>query len=48
MIPDCLLVGMKGSQENTGFAGPPQQILNLVLGNGTSNVIIYPGKSNTL
>ncbi|XP_074961407.1 MHC class II transactivator isoform X2 [Phalacrocorax aristotelis] len=42
LIPECLPVGMKGSQENTGFADPPQQILNFVLGNGTSDVIIYP------
>ncbi|XP_053936914.1 MHC class II transactivator isoform X1 [Cuculus canorus] len=44
LIPECLLpLGMKGSQENTGFADPPQQILNFVTGNGTSDVIIYPG-----
>ncbi|XP_009475605.1 PREDICTED: MHC class II transactivator [Nipponia nippon] len=42
LIPECLPVGMKGSQENIGFADPPQQILNFVLGNGTSDVIIYP------
>ncbi|XP_009577637.1 PREDICTED: MHC class II transactivator-like, partial [Fulmarus glacialis] len=42
LIPECLPVGMKGRQENTGFADPPQQILNFVLGNGTSEVIIYP------
>ncbi|KAM9598451.1 MHC class II transactivator isoform 2-T5 [Morphnus guianensis] len=40
LIPECLPVGVKGNQENTGFADPPQQIL--VLGNGTSDVIIYP------
>ncbi|KAM6378866.1 MHC class II transactivator [Pluvialis apricaria] len=40
--PECLPVSMKRSQENTGFADPPQQILNFVLGNGTSDVIIYP------
>ncbi|XP_054068821.1 MHC class II transactivator isoform X2 [Rissa tridactyla] len=39
---ECLPAGVKGSQENTGFADPPQQILNFVLGNGTSDVIIYP------
>ncbi|XP_075021064.1 MHC class II transactivator isoform X5 [Calonectris borealis] len=43
LIPECLPVGVKGSQENTGFEDPPQQILNFVLGNGTSDVIIYPG-----
>ncbi|XP_075021058.1 MHC class II transactivator isoform X1 [Calonectris borealis] len=42
LIPECLPVGVKGSQENTGFEDPPQQILNFVLGNGTSDVIIYP------
>ncbi|KAK4813460.1 hypothetical protein QYF61_006251 [Mycteria americana] len=40
--PGCLPVCAKGSQENTGFADPPQQILNFVHGNGTSDVIIYP------
>ncbi|KAM6350612.1 MHC class II transactivator [Alca torda] len=39
---ECLPVGVKGSQESTGFADPPQQILNFILGNGTSDVIIYP------
>ncbi|XP_054698743.1 MHC class II transactivator [Grus americana] len=43
LIPECLPVDMKGSQDNTGFADPPQQILNFVLGNGISDVIIYPG-----
>ncbi|XP_010001585.1 PREDICTED: MHC class II transactivator [Chaetura pelagica] len=42
LSPECLPVGVKGSQENTGFADPPQQIFNLVLGNGYSDVIIYP------
>ncbi|KAM7091752.1 MHC class II transactivator [Ciconia maguari] len=42
LSPGCLPVGAKGSQENTGFADPPQQILNFVHGNGTSDVIIYP------
>ncbi|XP_075292907.1 MHC class II transactivator isoform X2 [Opisthocomus hoazin] len=42
LIPECLPVGVKGSQENTGLAEPPQQILNFVLGNGTSDVILYP------
>ncbi|XP_055662290.1 MHC class II transactivator isoform X3 [Falco peregrinus] len=42
LIPDCLPVGVKGSQENRGFADPPQQILNFLLGNGTSDVILYP------
>ncbi|KAM9012646.1 LOW QUALITY PROTEIN: MHC class II transactivator [Ara ararauna] len=43
LIPECLSVGMKGSQENAGFADPPQQILGFVLGNSTSDVLIYPG-----
>ncbi|XP_071616868.1 MHC class II transactivator isoform X1 [Heliangelus exortis] len=42
-IPECVPVSMKGNQENTGFAELPQQILNFILGNGTSDVIIYPG-----
>ncbi|KAM6320072.1 LOW QUALITY PROTEIN: MHC class II transactivator [Podargus strigoides] len=42
-IAECLPVGMKGSQENTDFADTPQQILNFVLGNDTSDVILYPG-----
>ncbi|XP_065539913.1 MHC class II transactivator [Lathamus discolor] len=43
LIPECLFVGMKGSQQNAGFADPPKQILGFVLGNGTSDVLIYPG-----
>ncbi|XP_009951389.1 PREDICTED: MHC class II transactivator [Leptosomus discolor] len=42
LIPECPPVSVKGSQEYTGFADPPQQIFNFVLGNGTSDVIIYP------
>ncbi|XP_054017319.1 MHC class II transactivator [Dryobates pubescens] len=45
LIPECLLVGM--NQENPGFADPPQQILNFVLGNGISDVIIYPVLTST-
>uniref|UniRef100_A0A663N2E6 MHC class II transactivator n=1 Tax=Athene cunicularia TaxID=194338 RepID=A0A663N2E6_ATHCN len=45
LIPECLPVSIIGNQENTGFADPPQQIFNFILGNGTSDVIIYPGKS---
>ncbi|XP_061232099.1 MHC class II transactivator isoform X2 [Neopsephotus bourkii] len=43
LIPECLSVGMKESQQNAGFADPPQQILGFVLVNGTSDVLIYPG-----
>ncbi|XP_049647340.1 MHC class II transactivator-like [Accipiter gentilis] len=46
LIPECLPVGVKGNQENTGFADPPQQIL--VLGNGTSDVIIYPVPTSSM
>lgn len=46
MIPECLPVSTEGSQEDTDFADPPQQILNFILESGTSDVIIYPGKSN--
>uniref|UniRef100_A0A8C0IYG9 NACHT domain-containing protein n=1 Tax=Chelonoidis abingdonii TaxID=106734 RepID=A0A8C0IYG9_CHEAB len=41
--PDCLLVGAKGIQMISGFAVLPQQIINLPIGNGASNIIIYPG-----
>ncbi|XP_062467785.1 MHC class II transactivator-like, partial [Pezoporus occidentalis] len=43
LIPECLSVGKKGSQQNAGFADPPKQILGFVLGNGTPDVLIYPG-----
>uniref|UniRef100_A0A8B9FUF3 MHC class II transactivator n=1 Tax=Amazona collaria TaxID=241587 RepID=A0A8B9FUF3_9PSIT len=43
LIPECLSVDTKGRQQNAGFADPPQQILGFVLGNGTSDVLIYPG-----
>nr|XP_009681796.1 PREDICTED: MHC class II transactivator isoform X2 [Struthio camelus australis] len=42
LIPEYLPVSVKGSQENTNFAAPPQQIINFLIENGTSNVIIYP------
>ncbi|XP_064886535.1 MHC class II transactivator isoform X2 [Columba livia] len=42
LIPECLPVSTEGSQEDTDFADPPQQILNFVLESGTSDVIIYP------
>ncbi|XP_074775124.1 MHC class II transactivator [Athene noctua] len=47
LIPECLPVSIIGNQENTGFADPPQQIFNFVLGNGTSDVIIYPVLSSS-
>ncbi|XP_027741663.1 MHC class II transactivator [Empidonax traillii] len=37
-----LPVSVKGSQDNPGFADPPQQLLNFVLENGISDFIIYP------
>ncbi|KAM4656955.1 MHC class II transactivator [Amazona ochrocephala] len=43
LIPECLSADTKASQQNAGFADPPQQILGFVLGNGTSDVLIYPG-----
>ncbi|XP_014750182.1 PREDICTED: MHC class II transactivator isoform X4 [Sturnus vulgaris] len=39
---ECLPVSVRGYQENPEFAEPPQQILNFVLENGTSDVIVYP------
>ncbi|KAM7039065.1 MHC class II transactivator isoform 1-T1 [Acridotheres tristis] len=39
---ECLPVSVRGYQENPDFADPPQQILNFVLENGTSDVIVYP------
>uniref|UniRef100_A0A8B9NY90 NACHT domain-containing protein n=1 Tax=Apteryx owenii TaxID=8824 RepID=A0A8B9NY90_APTOW len=42
LIPEYLPVSAKGSQQNTDFAAPPQQIINFLIENGTSNVIIYP------
>uniref|UniRef100_A0A8C3S558 NACHT domain-containing protein n=1 Tax=Chelydra serpentina TaxID=8475 RepID=A0A8C3S558_CHESE len=42
--PNCLLVGAKGIQVISGFAVLPQQIINLPVGNGASNIIIYPGE----
>uniref|UniRef100_A0A803VVB8 MHC class II transactivator n=1 Tax=Ficedula albicollis TaxID=59894 RepID=A0A803VVB8_FICAL len=39
---ECLPVSVKGNQENPGLGGPPQQILNFVLENGISDVIVYP------
>ncbi|XP_026714937.1 MHC class II transactivator [Athene cunicularia] len=47
LIPECLPVSIIGNQENTGFADPPQQIFNFILGNGTSDVIIYPVLSSS-
>uniref|UniRef100_A0A452J0B3 NACHT domain-containing protein n=2 Tax=Gopherus agassizii TaxID=38772 RepID=A0A452J0B3_9SAUR len=44
--PDCLLVGAKGIQVISGFAVLPQQIINLPVGNGASNIIIYPVSSS--
>ncbi|KAF4791971.1 class II major histocompatibility complex transactivator [Turdus rufiventris] len=42
LTSECLPVSVKGYQENPGLAGPPQQIFNFVLENGTSDVIVYP------
>lgn len=42
LTSECLPVSEKGYQENPGFAGPPEQIFNFVLENGTSEVIVYP------
>uniref|UniRef100_A0A8C3UZV6 NACHT domain-containing protein n=1 Tax=Catharus ustulatus TaxID=91951 RepID=A0A8C3UZV6_CATUS len=42
LTSECLPVSVKGYQENPGLAGPPQQIFNIVLENGTSDVIVYP------
>uniref|UniRef100_A0A674KDN6 NACHT domain-containing protein n=1 Tax=Terrapene triunguis TaxID=2587831 RepID=A0A674KDN6_9SAUR len=42
--PDCLLVGAKGIQVISSFAVLPPQIINLPVGNGASNIIIYPGE----
>ncbi|XP_034640424.1 MHC class II transactivator isoform X2 [Trachemys scripta elegans] len=44
--PDCLLVGAKGIQVISSFAVLPQQIINLPVGNGASNIIIYPVSSS--
>ncbi|OWK53219.1 hypothetical protein RLOC_00010492, partial [Lonchura striata] len=38
LTTECQPVSVKGYQENLGLAGPPQQIFNFVLENGTSDV----------
>ncbi|XP_068062845.1 MHC class II transactivator isoform X4 [Anomalospiza imberbis] len=42
LTTECQPVSVKGYQENLSLAGPPQQIFNFVLENGTSDVIVYP------
>ncbi|RMC17776.1 hypothetical protein DUI87_05441 [Hirundo rustica rustica] len=42
LTSECLPASVKGYQEPAGLAGPPQQIFNFVLENGTSDVIVYP------
>ncbi|XP_066417106.1 MHC class II transactivator [Molothrus aeneus] len=48
LTSEFLPVSVKGYQENPGLAGPPQQIFNFVLENGTSDVIIYPALTSSM